>query len=332
VKLLILGGTVFLGRAAAGTALERGHELTLFNRGRSKPEVHADVETLHGDRDGGLDALRGRAWDAVIDTCGYVPRVVRDSAELLAEAVEHYTFVSSISVYSTLDRPGFDESSPVIELEDPVTEDVPANYGGLKAACERVVEEVLPGRAAIVRAGLIVGPHDPTGRFTYWPERIARGGDVLVPGRPERPVQFVDVRDLGAFLVTVAEQRTAGVFNASGPPMPFGELVESAARVSGSGASPVWVGEEYLLGNEVGEWMELPLWIAETNDEFRHMQEADVSRAAAAGLTIRPVDDTVRGTLDWVRSESPERPAGVGLSAEREGELLAGWTARTARE
>src|SRR5688572_29497367 len=196
MRLLVLGGTKFLGRAVVEAAVARGHEPTLFHRGLTNPGLFPDLEHLRGDRDGGLAALQGRTWDAVIDPSGYVPRIVRASAELLADAVEHYTFISSISVYPSFPTPGMDESSPVGTLEDPTVEDVPAHYGPLKALCEQAAEAAMPGRVFHVRAGLIVGPNDPSDRFTYWPVRVAKGGDVLAPGSPERPVQIIDVRDL----------------------------------------------------------------------------------------------------------------------------------------
>jgi 2'-hydroxyisoflavone reductase len=337
MRLLILGGTKFLGRAAAGEALRRGHELTLFNRGHTGPGLFPDAEHLRGDRDGDLQALRGRSWDAVIDPSGFVPRVVRDSAELLRDAVEHYVFVSSISVYRSFSKPGFDESAPRIVLEDPGVEEVMEHYGGLKALCEDVVSEVFAGRSANVRAGLIVGPHDPTDRFTYWPVRVARGGEVLAPGRPDRPVSFVDARDLGAWLVTLAEQRTSGDFNATAPQIPFGELIQSCLRAANDGATITWVDEQFLLDREVGQWMELPLWLAEHDPDWAHMQEADVSRALGAGLEARPVDETVRDTLAWAQSrEGPGSGTaamgsaeGVGLDAGKEAQLLREWHART---
>jgi 2'-hydroxyisoflavone reductase len=337
MRLLILGGTKFLGRAAAEEALARGHELTLFTRGQTNPELFPEAEHLRGDRDGDLTALEGRTWDVVIDPSGFVPRVVRASTELLRDAVEHYVFVSSISVYRSFSQPRFDESAPRIVLDDPTVEEVMEHYGGLKALCEDVVSEVFPGRSANVRAGLIVGPHDPTDRFTYWPTRFARGGEVLAPGRPGRPVEFVDARDLGAWLVTLAEQRTAGDFNATLPELSFGELLESCRRAGGDGATITWVDEQFLVDREVGQWMELPLWIAESDPEWAHMQEADVSRALAAGLTFRPVDETVRDTLAWAESREGRGPGtaamgsaeGVGLDADKEAELLREWHART---
>jgi 2'-hydroxyisoflavone reductase len=324
MKLLILGGTRFLGRGAAEEALRRGHELTLFTRGQTNPDLLPEAEHLRGDRDGDLAALEGRTWDAVIDPSGYLPRVVRASAELLADAVEHYVFVSSVSVYRSFATPGFDESAPRIELDDPTVEKVLEYYGGLKALCEDVVADVYPDRSANVRAGLIVGPHDPTDRFTYWPLRVARGGEVLAPAPPERPVQFVDARDLGAWLVTLAENRTSGAFNGTCPPLSFAELLDSCQRVSGSDATIRWVDEDFLLEQGVEQWMELPLWLAQSEAEWAHMQEADVSRAVAAGLAFRPLDETVRDTLAWAQARDDQSIAeGVGLAAEREAELLA---------
>lgn len=289
MKLLVLGGTKFLGRAAVEAAFERGHEVTLFNRGQTNPELFSEAEKLRGDRDGDLTALEGRAWDAVIDPSGFVPRVVRASAELLRGSVGHYVFVSSISVYREPYRAGFDESAPVFE-EEPESEQVEEHYSELKAACERVLAEVLPGSHASVRAGLIVGPYDPTGRFTYWPLRVALGGDVLAPGSPDRLVQCVDVRDLGRWLVELAETQTAGTFNAVRPAEPFGELLDVCREVSASDATFVWVDEPFLREQGVAPWSDLPLWLAD--DEAAFLQ-ADGSSAAAAGLRLREIDETV---------------------------------------
>jgi 2'-hydroxyisoflavone reductase len=319
VRLLVLGGTKFLGRAAVESALERGHQVTLFNRGETNPELFPQAERLRGDRDSDLSALEGREWDAVIDPSGFVPRVLRASAELLRDAVGHYVFVSSISVYREPYEPNFDEDAPVFEVE-PRTEEVLEEYAELKAACERLLAEVLPGSHASVRAGLIVGPHDPTGRFTYWPLRVAQGGDVLAPAPPERRVQFVDARDLGEWLVHVAEERIAGTFNAVRPAEPFGDLLEVCRQVSGSDARFVWVDESFLLDREVGQWMELPLWLADP--ELKGLHEVDVSRAVAAGLRFRPVEETIAGAATAAAVE------GVGLAPEREAELLEAWRAR----
>ena len=340
MKLLILGGTVFLGRHLVAAALARGDEVTLFNRGQHNPELFPEVEKLRGDRDGDLDALRGRRWDAVIDTCGYVPRVVRASAELLADAVAHYTFISSISVYADNSRPGMDESTPVGTLEDESIETVDGEtYGPLKALCERAAEAAMPGRVLSIRAGLIVGPHDPTDRFTYWPYRVAQGGDVLAPGRPERPVQFVDGRDLADGNLRMAASRRAGVYNATGPDdeLTMGRLLEECKAVSGSDARFVWVDEAFLLEREVGPWMELPLWIPETQTEMAGFMRVSCKRAIADGLTFRPLSETIQATLDWNAARPElrlaERDYGVplpraGMKPERERELLEAWRTR----
>src|SRR5215207_6972979 len=246
MDLLILGGTGFLGRHLVEAALGEGHRPTLFNRGLSEPGLFPEVEKLEGDRDGDLSALRGRRWDAVIDTCGYVPRVVEASARLLAEAVDHYTFVSSISVYSDDIALGADEGAPVGELPDPRVEVVTGEtYGGLKALCERAAEEELPGRVLNVRPGLISGPHDPTDRFTYWPRRIAAGGEVLAPDRPERKVQYIDVRDLAAWIVEMAQEQQTGMYNATGPDyeLTMGRLLEECEAIGDAGVELVWVSE-----------------------------------------------------------------------------------------
>ncbi len=232
MRLLILGGTKFLGRAAAEAALARGHELTLFTRGQTNAELFPEAEHLHGDRTQDLSALEGKRWDVVIDTSGYVPHVVRASAELLSPATEHYAFVSSISVYPDFSRPVHEESA-VAELGDqPADELLPdySNYGPLKALCEREATEAFAGRSLAVRAGLIVGPHDPTGRYTYWPHRAARGGEILAPGPPERPAQFVDVRDLAEWIVHASEERLTGAFNATSEPHALGRRARRRRR------------------------------------------------------------------------------------------------------
>ena len=315
MKLLVLGGTKFLGRAIVDAALAGEHELTLFNRGETNAGLFPEVEQLHGDRDGGLDALGGREWDAVVDTCGYFPRIVRLSAEALAGHVGAYCFVSSVSVYADLSGV-VNEESPVGTLDDESLEEFGAGferYGPLKALCESVVEEAYGKHALVVRPGLIVGPHDPTGRFTYWPHRLARGGEILAPAPPERLAQFIDVRDLAAWIVRLLEAGRSGVFNATNEGVQWRELL--------AGADVAWVPDEFLISQGVGEWMELPLWIADP--AFSGMQLTDVSRAIAAGLRTRPVADTLRDTLALA-----EPAEGVGLTPEREAGLLAAWHGR----
>ncbi len=319
MKLLVLGGTKFLGRHAVDAALADGHEVTIFTRGHTNPELFPEAEHLHGDRDGDLDALSGRAWNGVVDTSGYVPRVVRQSAELLRDAVEHYVFASSISAYSDFSGP-ITEATPVAELDDPANEDILENYGALKAACERVVEEVYGERSARVRAGLIVGPYDPTDRFTYWPRRIAAGGEVLGPGDPDAPVQFVDARDLAAWLVRLALNGPGGVFNATGPALEltFAELLDRARAAIGSDADVVWLEEQRVLDAGVQPWTELPLWLP--GSEYAGMARVDISRAVDAGLRFRPLEETVLDTLAWDRSVPGERPT---LTSDKEEEILA---------
>jgi len=317
LKILVLGGTKFLGRAIADAALAAGHELTLFNRGETNPELFPEAEKLRGNRDGDLSALGGRRWDAVIDPSGFLPRIVRASVELLRDS-GHYTFVSSCSVYPSFAEP-VTESSPVARVEDESTEDVEKHYGALKALCEEVVEELFSGRALHVRAGLIVGPHDPTGRFTYWPQRIARGDEVLVPGTPERPVQLIDVRDLGEWIVRSAETGLSGAFNVTSPPFPMRELL---ACCEGAAAF-THVDERWLVERGVGPWVELPLWIPTYDRDWRCFMQTDVSKAVAAELTFRPLEQTARGAL-----EHAEVVEGVGLTPEREAQLLKEWRSR----
>lgn len=324
MNLLVLGGTVFLGRHVVHVARARGHDVTLFNRGKSGPDVFPDVETITGDRKESLEPLAGRRWDAVVDTCGYVPRVVSASATALADAVSHYTFISSGSVYEDFTGAG-DESSKVGTLEDPTVEEVTAEtYGPLKALCERAAEAAMPGRVLNVRAGLIVGPNDPSDRFTYWPHRIAKGGDVLAPDRKDMNVQFIDVRDLAEWIVGSAERNVTGIYNATGPveDLAFAPLLEACRRVTGSGAQIEWVGEKFLLDHEVGPWMELPLWIPE--EDLR----MDCTRAFETGLTTRPVDETIRDTLAWAMSRPADWTWRAGMDPEKERTLLAAWRAR----
>ncbi len=324
MKLLILGGTVFLGRHTVEAALARGHEVTLFNRGQHSPELFPDVEKLRGDRDGDLSALVGRRWDAVIDPSGYVPRLVSDSAKLLADAVEHYTFVSSLSAYASFAEPNQNEDPPLATMDDPTIEAITGDtYGPLKVLSEQAAQAAMPGRVAVIRPGLIVGPHDPTDRFTYWPVRVAKGGDLLAPAPADYPVEFTDVRDLAEWMVQVAEQRIAGVFNASGPATPatLGGLLETCREISSSDARFVWADDAFLRENEVQPWSQLPLWIG-NGPEYDGFSRYDCSRAIATGLTFRPVAETVAATLEWAQSRPADHTWRAGLSAEREAELL----------
>jgi 2'-hydroxyisoflavone reductase len=334
VKLLIIGGTLFLGRHIVDAAYANGHEVTLFNRGRTRPELFPEAEKIHGDRMNDLHLLEGRRWDAVVDTCGYVPRVVRASADALRDAIDLYAYISSMSVYNAYSRPGMDEGAPVQTLADPSTEQVTVEtYGGLKALCEQAVEQACPGRAVIVRSGLIVGPHDQSDRFTFWVRRVAAGGEVLAPVGPGTAVQFIDVRDMSAWIVRMIEDRATGVFNVTSPAGMFtmGDVLETSKRVARSDARFTWASEEFLLAEGVAPWTEMPLWLP---SEHAIMLTGDVGRALARGLAFRPLDDTVRDTWDWERTrdpaDRPERlpsgaPTSAGLSPKRERELLARW-------
>jgi 2'-hydroxyisoflavone reductase len=315
MRLLVLGGTKFLGRHTVEAALARGDEVTIFTRGQTNPDLFPEVERLRGDRDGDLAALEGRTWDAVIDPSCFVPRIARQSAELLRDAVDRYVFVSTISVYADFSKP-LDESSPLAELEDPDAEEVMEQYGALKAACERVFDEVFGDRVTHVRAGLIVGPFDGSDRFTYWPRRLAEGGDVLAPGDPGAPVQFVDARDLAAFMLLLAERGPGGPVNATGPaqPLTMGEFLE---RIRGD-ATLHWVDDQTVLDAGVDPWMELPIWIP--GDEWAGLQQADISRALAAGLTFRPLEETARDTLAWSLEAGEQRPT---LGRDKERSILA---------
>ncbi len=332
MKLLILGGTVFLGRHLVEAALARGHEVTLFNRGQHNPDLFPNVEKLRGNRDGDWEALQGREWDAVIDTSGYVPRVVRASAALLADAVKHYTFISSLSVYADFSVVGIDESAPVGKLQDETVEEVTGEtYGPLKALCEQAAEQAMPGRVLNIRPGLIVGPYDPTDRFTYWVHRVARGGEVLAPGRPEYLVQFIDARDLAEWNVRMVEAEQTGVYNATGLdyPLTMGQLLEECKTVSGSDAQFTWVDEQFLLDAKVQPWMELPLWIPESDPNSAGFSAFDCGKAIADGLTFRPLAETIRDTLAWDATRPADVERRAGLKRERETELLEAWHKRT---
>lgn len=315
MRLLVIGGTEFVGRHLVERAVAGGHEVTVFHRGVTEPAELPPVEHLHGDRDGGLGVLRGRKWDAAIDVCGYVPRLVRDSARLLAGAADRYCFISTESVYAEPLPPAVNEGSPLATIRNKKSEDVDASYGPLKVLCEEeVIEAFGAERALIVRPGYIVGPHDSTDRFTYWVRRLARGGEVLAPGVPETALQCIDARDLAAFTLDHAERGTSDVFNADGPPVAWGEFLESCRRAADSEASVTWAPEVWLLGRGLtGE--DLPLW------EPGLEAVIDFSKAVAVGLAHRSFRQTVGDTLAWDRARGLPEMA-TGLTTEREIGLL----------
>jgi len=329
VKILVIGGGQFVGRHLVEAALDRGHDLTLFNRGRSGP-VPAGAAHIVGDRQGDLTALAGHAWDAVVDVCGYLPREVACMADALRGRVGRYLFVSSVSVYADF-RHANDEGSALATIEDVHTEVVDGRtYGPLKALCEAaVVQRIGPERTLLVRPGLVVGPHEQTRRFAYWPARIARAADgepVLVPGTPEDATQFIDARDLAAFMVDALEQCLRGTFNVVSPPasLTLGEVVRTCAEVAGT--RPCWVHVDPRRVESLGlrEWTDLPLWMSPLGDHSAIAQVSDRA-AVAAGLAVRPLRQTVADTLAWLRNLPAEERALVkaGLTAEREAEALA---------
>lgn len=328
MKILIIGGTRFLGRHLVDSALARGHEVTLFNRGKSNPDLFLNIETILGDREHNLEKLTqvGREWDAVIDTSGYVPRIVRLSAQSLDGSVKRYVFISSISVYADFKKIGIDENDPVGKIEDESVEEITGEYyGPLKALCEKAVQDVfVEDRALIIRPGLIVGPNDPTDRFTYWPVRVARGGDMLAPEKPDAPIQIVDVRDLSDFIIRLMEENASGIFNATGPDyeLTLGAMLDASKQVSNSDARFHWASVEFLTENKVEAWSDMPVWLPSSGDEAG-VSRVDVSKAINAGLTFRPLEETVRDTLEWAKTRPPDHEWRAGLTAEREAQLLA---------
>lgn len=342
MKVLILGGTVFVGRHLVEAALQRGHEVTLFHRGVHQADFSAPIEQLQGDRRGDLAALQGRQWDVVIDTNGYVPSVVKASAQLLAESARQYIFISSSSVYSDCSVLNIDESGPVETLMPeqvqaaeqlvPATDAVIAftygsGYGPLKALCEQTLEATMPGRVLSIRAGLIVGPYDYSDRFTYWPTRIARGGEVLAPGRPKRPIQLIDVRDLAAWTIRMAENEQMGIYNAVSPAsaLSMQHFLDTCNSVGSNHASFTWINDSFLLEHGAEPWSEIPLWLPENDESMRGFFSFNVQKALAAGLTFRPLAETISATLAW----DTQRPASIkrraGLDPSKEAHLLQQW-------
>jgi len=312
-----------VGRHLTQAALDAGHNVSLFNRGRSNPALFPEVEKLLGDRDGNLSALEGRRWDAVMDVNGYLPRLVRDSARLLADQTDYYLFVSTMSVYADFTRP-VDESSALIELDDPTTEEINGEtYGGLKVLCEREVQEIYGSKTSIVRPAYVIGPHDHTDRFPYWVWRASRGGELLAPGGPEEPFAAIDGRDMGAWMVALAERKQNGIYNALDEPAHFGKLLSGAAEAAASQIDAQWVSLQFaekhkLLGSK------LPLW--NPDDEDVGLAQSRNDHAVSAGLLCRPLQDTIADTLDWIRErEMLGHEWREGLAPEQEKELIKAW-------
>ncbi|MCB9109772.1 MAG: SDR family oxidoreductase [Anaerolineales bacterium] len=321
MKILIIGGTRFVGRHLVNSARAHGHEVTLFNRGQTNPGLFRRVKTIKGDRETDIEQLSGQ-WDAVIDTCGYLPRIVRKSAEALKDRVQRYIFISSVSVYRDFSKIGIKESDPVATMADESVEEITGEtYGPLKVLCENVVQEVYGMRSLIIRPGLIVGPHDPTDRFTYWPLRIAQGGTVLAPDRPDAMTQFIDARDLADFVIKIADHEVSGVFNAVGNPVTLNTVFETCKRVSKSNAHFKWASVDFLEKNNVAPWSDMPAWIPETGDDFG-VSHVDISKAVHAGLTFTPLAQTIKDIYDWEFERPHDHELKAGLKPEREKELL----------
>lgn len=375
LRILILGGTGFLGPAVVQAAKQRGHTLTLFNRGKTEKRIGMidGVEKLHGNRDPKLhaeesdptsplglaeleDAIKGGAtWDGVVDTSGYVPRIVKASAELLAPAAKTYVYISSISAYADNSTPDLDETAPIATMADPSVEDMGAqmqNYGPLKALCEQAAAAAFPGRACNIRPGFIVGPGDPTDRFTYWVVRAARGGEMLAPGAASDPVQHIDVRDLAEFIVTCIERQTHGEFNAIGGASPWGDVLEACRGAANAASTLTWVPTSFVVEQGLSPGGDLPIWVP-SDGESAGFHRRSNARAVAAGLQTRPALDTCKATLEWwpreierrtrvtremkeaaakagrpePRMADPSLPR-AGLTPQREAEVLAAWHAR----
>ncbi len=329
-RLLILGGTGFLGPHTVDAAKAAGWHVTVFNRGKTNPEMFEEdpsVETLLGDRDGDLESLKGKEWDAVIDNSGYVPRIVNDSATLLKDHVGQYVFISSISAYAGFEKVGLNESDPVGRMEDPTVESMGENYqnyGPLKALCEEAAEAAMPGRVTNIRPGYIVGPLDRSGRFTYWPVRVSKGGEMMAPGEAEDRVQIIDVRDLAAWIVHTVDAKITGVYNATGPdePLTIGAMIEACRKGTGGDPKLTWVDADFLEQRELG----FPIWVP-ARGEYTGFSRVDCSRAYAKGLTFRPVSETARDTLEWYNGlpEDSRLRRLAGPTAEQEAEALNAW-------
>jgi 2'-hydroxyisoflavone reductase len=341
MKLLILGGTIFLGRHLVEAALKQGHDVTLFNRGLHGVDLYPNVEKLHGNRLSDLSALEGRQWDAVIDTNGFVPSRVRATAQILARTTPLYAFISTISVYADLSHVNVDETAPVETLTTEqlqATEQIVppmqgataiaygASYGALKALCEQAAEATMPGRVLTIRPGIIVGPYDYSDRFTYWVHRIAQGGEVLAPGRPERQVQIIDARDLAEWIIRMLEAKQTGTYNATGPDkqLTMQDMLETCKEVSGSNARFTWLNDTFLLEAGAQPWSQVPLWLPETDDAVG-LNTMSLQKVLATDLAFRPLAQTAQDTLAWDRQRSEDVQWQAGLSSEDETQFLQAW-------
>jgi 2'-hydroxyisoflavone reductase len=329
MRILIIGGTAFVGRHIAQAAIDSGHDVTLYHRGRTGADLFPQATHLRGDRNSDLSALRSGQWAATVDVCAYLPRQVRELASALDGRGGHQLFISTCSVYRAPVARGFDEGAPLVELADPAVEEVTAQtYGGLKVLCERAATELYGAGTTIVRPTYVIGPYDHSYRFTWWVERIARGGTVLAPGNPADPIQLIDARDMGAWAVELLENAVAGTFHAVTPPPPFGfgDMLEAiAARLAPAGTTLRWVGQDYLLGEGVDD-ASLPIWPA--GDPESDISAASPAAALAAGLRPRPLGQSITELHEHELRFPTKVPDGIGMAPEREAALLAGWARR----
>jgi len=328
LRLLILGGTGFIGPHMVQTALDRGHQVTIFNRGKTNTHLFPQVEKLKGDRDGDLESLHGQDWDAVIDNTGYVPRHVRDSADLLKGHVGRYLFTSTGSVYD-LSQDKIDEDSRLLDVTDPESEDVDKYYGELKVLCEQAVQERYGDAATIVRPHIVAGPGDKSDRYTYWPVRIDKGGEMICPGDRSNPVQYIDVRDLSEFCIHLVEQGTTGVFNGAGPSyseLSMQEFIYAVRGVTSSKIDFTWIDEAFLAEHGI-ELFGYPLWIS-LNSEYKGLARVSIERSVKKGLSLRPLAVTAHDTLEWFKAQPPERQEKLKLHLERDAKILQAWHQR----
>lgn len=339
MKLLVLGGTRFLGKHIVEAAMKKGHSVTLFNRG-SQQNLFPEAEHLIGDRENDVRALQNRSWDAVVDTCGFVPKHIEDVMQQLSSRIKHYTFISSLSVLPNPIKAGIDEKAEVETISSEILQEIYADetkqkrlihYGALKALCEKTADEYMPGKVLHIRAGQLVGPNDYTDRLPYWVNRIAKGGTVLAPGDPDRPVQLIDTRDLGKWIVEMAEKQVAGVFNATGPQITMEELLNECKKVTGSNAEIMWVSEKFLFDEKISPWVQMPLWIPEhfgidgsDSEPWKGFFRLNIEKAIENGLTFRPLDYTLKDVYEWDLARlDRERKAGISLHQEQK--LLEKW-------
>lgn len=326
LKILILGGTNFLGPHLVEELQEHGHEVTIFNRGTQNTSFLTNVEILQGNRDGDLNALTNRWWDAIIDTSGHLPRLVEASSKILSKATNHYTFISTIGVYENFHSLNIDESYPLAKLEDETNEEInEKTYGALKASCEKVIERYFSNHFLVIRPGLIIGPRDPTNRFTYWPLRILDGGEILAPGSPTQNLQFIDVQDLAKWIVAMVERQETGFYNATGPrlSLSFEELLKTCTQVSKKDASFTWVNEDFLIEHGVQDWVELPLWLSYKRN-MPGFLNVDARKAIQAGLIFRPLIHTISAIIDWEKQNQTDNVL-IGMDRKKEQDLLKLW-------